>query len=46
MSDVHLYSKRCNVLSLVDVVVQAGGQGEEPVGRDEQFRDHVSVEWK
>ena len=44
--NVHLYSERCNVLSLVDVVVQAGGQGEEAVGGDEQLRDHVSIEWK
>ena len=31
---LYLNSKCCNILSLVDVVVQAGGQGQEAVGGD------------
>ena len=42
----YLYSQGCDVLSLVYVVVQAGGQGEEAVGGDEQLRHQVSVERK
>ena len=44
--EAHLNSKWCNVLSLVNVVVQAGGEGEEAVGGDEQLRHQVSVERK
>ena len=46
IKEAHLNSKWCNVLSLVNVVVQAGGQGEEAVGGDEQLRHQVSVERK
>ena len=46
LDDDHLYPEWCNVLSLVDVVVQARGQRQEPVRGDEQLGDQVSVEWK
>ena len=46
IKEAHLNSKRCNVLSLVNVVVQAGREGEEAVGGDEQLRHQVSVERK
>ena len=42
----HLNSEGCDVLSLVDVVVQSGGEGEEAVGGDEQLRHQVSIERK
>ena len=42
----YLYSQGCDVLSLVYVVVQAGGQGQEAVGGDEEFLHHVSIERK
>ena len=42
----YLDSERCNVLSLVYVVVQAGGEGEEAVGGDEQLVHQVSIERK
>ena len=41
-----LNSEGCDVLSLVDVVVQSGGEGEEAVGGDEQLRHQVPVERK
>ena len=41
-----LNSEGCNVLSLVDVVMQSGGEGEEAVGGDEQLRHQVSIERK
>ena len=41
-----LDSEGCNVLSLVDVVVEAGGEREEPMGCDEELLHHVAVEWK
>ena len=43
---IHIYlnSKWCNILSLVNVVVQAGGQGQEAVGGDVEVLHHVSVE--
>ena len=46
IKEAHLNSKWCNVLSLVNVVVQAGREGEEAVGGDEQLRHQVSVERK
>ena len=46
LKEAHLNSKWCNVLSLVNVVVQAGREGEEAVGGDEQLRHQVSVERK
>ena len=39
-----LNSKWCDILSLVNVVVQAGGQGQEAVGGDVEVVHHVSVE--
>ena len=42
----YLYSQGCDVLSLVYVVVQAGGQGEETMGGDEELLHHVSIERK
>ena len=45
-SPTHLDSEGCNVLSLVDVVVEAGGEREETMGCDEELLHHVSVEWK
>ena len=42
----NLNSEGCDVLSLVDVVVQSGGEGEEAVGGDEQLRHQVSIERK
>ena len=42
----HLNSEGCDVLSLVDVVVQSGGEGEEAVCGDEQLRHQVSIERK
>ena len=44
--EIYLYSKWCYILSLVNVVVQAGGQRQEPVGGDEQLRNHVPIERK
>ena len=41
---LYLNSKWCNILSLVNVVVQAGGQGQEAVGGDVEVLHHVSVE--
>ena len=41
-----LNSEGCDVLSLVDVVMQSGGEGEEAVGGDEQLRHQVSIERK
>ena len=41
---LYLNSKWCNILSLVDVVVQAGGQGQEAVGGDVEVLHHVSIE--
>ena len=41
-----LNSEGCDVLSLVDVVVQSGGEGEEAVRGDEQLRHQVPVERK
>ena len=46
IKEAHLNSKWCNVLSLVNVVVQAGREGEKAVGGDEQLRHQVSVERK
>ena len=43
---LYLDSEGCDVLSLVYVVVQAGGQGQEAVGGDEEFLHHVSIERK
>ena len=40
----YLNSKGCDVLSLVDVVVEAGGEGEEAVGRHVELWDQVAVE--
>ena len=45
-STTDLHSEGCNVLSLVDVVVEAGGEREETMGCDEELLHHVSVEWK
>ena len=39
-----LNSKWCNVLCLVDVVVEPGGEGEEAVGGDVHLVHQVAVE--
>lgn len=44
MQYTYLNSKWCNVLRSVYVVVEAGGEGEEPVGGDEERVDEVPVE--
>ena len=46
LKSVNLNSEGCDVLSLVDVVVQSGGEGEEAVRGDEQLRHQVPVERK
>ena len=45
-TSTHLNSEGCDVLSLVDVVMQSGGEGEEAVGGDVKLRHQMSIERK